>query len=73
MTTLITKANADYWYRFKDINTLEELMRIYPRVIVEKNYFTESDVEFWEGFKQEDIPKLREAKYHVTIYNGYVE
>ena len=26
-----------------------------------------------EGFKQEDIPKLREAKYHVTIYNGYVE
>ena len=73
MITLITKANDDYWYRFKDINTFEDLMKIYPRVIVKKNYFTESEVEFWEGFRQEDIPKLKEAKYHVIIYNDYVE
>lgn len=73
MITLITKANDDYWYTFKNINTLEELMKIYPRIIVKKNHVTESNIKFWEGFKQEDIPKLKKAKYHVIIYNGYVE
>jgi len=36
MITFITKANDDYWYTFKNINTLEELMKIYPCIIVKK-------------------------------------
>lgn len=74
MITLITKASDSYWYDFKDINTIEDLMKIYPRVIVQENYFIKRDTELWGGwFKQADILKLEKAKYHVTIYDDYVE
>ena len=73
MLTIITKANSDYWYQFKEINTIEDILSLYPRCIVEKNDYDESLVPFWEGFKTEDIPNLRKAKCHITIYNGYIE
>lgn len=80
MLVLVTKASDDYWYDFKEVNTLDDLMKIYYRVIVEENDFYNKPIEaeeffteFWKGFKKVDIPKAISAKYHITIYNDWVE
>lgn len=74
MLVFVTKASEDYWYNFKEINTLDELMKIHHAVIVEENDFTNPDYfKYWDGFKKEDIPKAISAKYHVTIYDSWVE
>jgi hypothetical protein len=73
MLTLITRADDDYWYQFKDIKTIEDIFKLYPRCVVEKNHFSVDEVPYWEGFKQEDIPNLKKAKCHILIYNSYIE
>ena len=73
MLAIITKVDESYWYEFKEIKTIEDLFKIYPRVIIEKNDLDASLVPFWDGFKTKDIPLLEEAKAHVTIYNDWVE
>ena len=77
MLAIITKANDDYWYKLKEINTIEELFNIYNSTIVEKNeYKNWKDYEFldfWDGIKKEDIPLIRKAECHITIYNDFVE
>lgn len=73
MLVLITKASDDYWYEFKNVNTLEEVLKIAPRVIIERNLYTEDEVKFWEGFKKEDISKLKQAKINITIYDDWIE
>ena len=77
MLALITKANDDYWYELKEINTIKELFDIYHSVIVKRNeYKNWKDYEFldfWDGIKKEDIPLIKKAECHITIYNGYVE
>ena len=73
MLAIITKASEDYWYKFKEINKVEELLNIYHSVIVEKNDYNEEMVPFWDGFKEEDIPLLEKAKLHITIYDSWVE
>lgn len=77
MLALITKVNDDYWYELKEINTIKELFDIYHSVIVKRNeYKNWKDYEFldfWDGIKKEDIPLIKKAECHITIYNGYVE
>ena len=77
MLALITKANDDYWYELKEINTIKELFDIYHTVIVEgneyKNWKDYEFLDFWDGIKKEDIPLIKKAECHITIYNGYVE
>lgn len=73
MLVLITKASDNYWYDFKEVNTLEEVLKIGPRVVIETNSHTEDEVEFWEGFKKEDIPKLKQAKINIIIYDSLIE
>lgn len=74
MLVFVTKASDDYWYDFREVNTLDDLMEIHDYVIVEKNNnLYPRAFDFWEGFKEEDIPKAISAKYHVTIYDDYVE
>lgn len=74
MLVFVTKASNDYWYDFKEVNTLDDLMKIYHRVIVEENDFTNPDYfKYWNNFKKEDIPKAISVKYHVTIYDSWVE
>lgn len=77
MLALITKANDDYWYELKEINTIKELFDIYHTVIVEgneyKNWKNYEFFDFWDGIKKEDIPLIKKAECHITIYNGYVE
>ena len=77
MLAIITKANDDYWYELKEINTIKELFDIYHTVIVEgneyKNWKDYEFLDFWDGIKKEDIPLIKKAECHITIYNGYVE
>lgn len=77
MLALITKASEDYWYEIKEVNTIEELFKIYPSTIVEKNEYKDwkdfTFLNFWDGIKKEDIPLIRKAECHITIYNDYVE
>ena len=73
MLVLITQASDDYWYDFKEVNTLEEVLKIAPEVVIQTNQYTEDEVEFWEGFKKEDIPKLKQAKINIMIYDDWIE
>ena len=73
MLALITKASDDYWYQFKEINTLESLLKIANSLIVSPNTYTKDIINFWDGFKEEDMPKLEKAKIEVKIYDDYVE
>ena len=78
MTVLVTKANSDYWYRIKVINTMEDIQRFIKEckhsIIIEKNSYTDDAIfDFWDGMKVEDIPIIKECPLHITIYNGYVE
>ena len=72
MLVVITKASDDYWYQFKKIKTIKDLLNIYKRCMIEPNPFDEDDVEFWEGFKSKDIPKLKKAKFRVLIVDDYI-
>lgn len=73
MLVFVTKASDDYWYNFKEVNTLDDLMELHNSVIVEKNNLYPGDFDFWDSFKKKDIPKAISAKYHVIIYDSYVE
>ena len=77
MLAIITKANDDYWYEIKEINTLEELFKIYDSTLVEKNEYydwTEEDfLMFWYDIDKKDIPLIQKAECHITIYNDYLE
>lgn len=73
MLVLITKASDDYWYKFKEVNTIEDLLKINSRLIIKKNFYIKEDAEFWDGFAKEDIKNLEKAKIEVVIYDDYVE
>ena len=73
MLALITKASDSYWYEFKEINTLDDLLEIYPSIIVEPNHFDKESTKFWDGFKKEDVSKMEKAKINVIIYDDHVE
>ena len=74
MKVLVTKASEDYWYQVREVNTFDDLMRIYPQVIVERNhYIIDEDFDFWDGMVAEDIPKIKSCEFHVIIYDDYVE
>lgn len=82
MLVFVTKASDDYWHDFKEVNTLDDLMEIHDRIIIEKNDFYNNLINerlekfftnFWKDFKKEDIPKVVSAKYEVIIYDDWVE
>ena len=74
MLAIINKASDDYWYQFKEIKTMKDLLNIYEQhcFMIEPNPFDKDDVEFWEGFKSKDIPKLEKAKIRVIIVDDYI-
>ena len=77
MKVLVTKANSDYWYKIRVINTMEDLERFIKdcrhAVVIEKNTYTDNVLNYWEGMKTEDIPVVKECPLHLTIYNSYLE
>ena len=73
MLVFVTRASDDYWYKFQEVNTIEDILKIHNSVIIEPNGHTIDCVEFWDGFKTEDIPLLKKAKINIIIYDDYVE
>lgn len=77
MKVLVTKANSDYWYKIRVINTMEDLERFIKEcrhaVVIEKNTYTDNVLDYWEGMKAEDIPVVKECPLHLTIYNSWLE
>lgn len=73
MWAIITKASSGYWYKFKNVKTLNDVLDIHPQCIVEENDLGVDLVPYWNGFRKEDIPLLKKAKCHITIYDDYVE
>ena len=77
MKIFVTKANSDYWYKIRIINTMEDLQRFIKEckhgVVIEKNIYTDDILDYWEGMKAEDIPVVKSCPLHLTIYNDYLE
>ena len=78
MTVIVTKANSDYWYRIRVLNTMEDIQRFIKEcrhsVVIEKNYYTDDEIfKYWDGMKAEDIPIIKGCPLHITIYNNYIE
>lgn len=74
----VTKASTEEWYKIVSLNSIETIFRLvdeYDKIIIEEDwYYTdEKSFKFWDTVKKEDIPKIIEAKYHITIYDDYIE
>jgi len=73
MLAIITKASDDYWYTFKEIKEVDDIISIHPSLVIEPNDFSVNEVEFWDGFREEDVPLLENASVHIIIYDSYIE
>lgn len=77
MLALITKASKDFWYQFKEINTISDLLNIYSSVVVSKNEYADWSkdmfLELWDGIQEKDIPYFKKAGCHVIIYDSWLE
>lgn len=67
MKVLIRKASDWNYHKVKEINTLEELLKIYPSLIVD------SGKEMLKIYKNSDDDYDKDFKLIVTIYDYYVE
>lgn len=73
----VTKASDDYWYKIIHLNSIESIFNLikeYGEILIEEDWFyTKKECfSFWNGMKEEDIPKIIEAKYHITIHDDYL-
>lgn len=75
MNFLVTKASDDYWYKICQYNNIEEIYQdLKCSFIVDENFHTsEEDFKFWNNMKKEDIPKIMNCFFHITIYDSYIE
>lgn len=78
MLALVTKANSDYWYQIRVVNTIEDIFRIYNCVVITKrnkykNWTNEEFSDFWKGMKKEDYQTVRDCEVSILIYNDYIE
>ena len=80
MKAFITKASSDYWYRIKEFTSLDALLtyqyKVDSPIILEKNELLhDEDIwTFWNGMTKADAWTIaNECKYHITIYDDYLE
>lgn len=80
MTVLVTKTSSDYWYQIRNIDTIEDLMRISKKnksYVVQKSWWYGEDpkemIKFWEGLTLEDAEIISTLPYEVEIYDDYRE
>lgn len=76
MLALVVKVSSDEWYQLRNVETVADVARIAPRVIVESNdWKDESDDVFasCSPFRPEDYATIRTIDYMITIYDDYIE
>ena len=80
MTVVITKTSNEDWYQIRNIDTIEDLMRISKkdkRYIVQENWWYGDDpkemIEFWDKMTLEDAKIITTLPYEVEIYDDYRE
>lgn len=76
MLVLVFKASDDEWYRIQNVETIEDILAIAPKVILEKNFFEYESVEDLRSigcFNPNDCKVVPRIKYSVTIYDDYIE
>ena len=80
MTVVVTKTSNDYWYQIRNIDTIEDLMRISRKnksYVVQENWYYGEDAEeiirFWDGMTLEDAKIISTLPYSVEIYDDYRE
>ena len=73
MLAYITKANDWTYKEFKEINTIEDVLKIYRGVIVTRNPYKGRSIGEWDGFSEDDKKNLSKAEIEITIYDSWVE
>ena len=80
MTVVVTKTSNNYWYQIRNINTIEDLMKISKKnksYIVQENWNYGDDpkqiMQFWDGMTLKDAEIISTLPYSVEIYDDYRE
>ena len=80
MTVLVTKTSNDYWYQIRNIDTIEDLMRISKTnksYVIQENWWFNEDpknmIKFWEGMTLADAKIITALPYEIEIYDDYRE
>ena len=78
MKILITKVSDDYWYEIKELNSLDDLINLKEKsghslIFDENGYIDNTMFDYWEGMKEEDKKIIPTLKFHITIYDSWIE
>lgn len=73
MLAYITKASNWDYREFKEVNSVEDILKIYKSVVIEPNYFKGRPIEELDAFSIEDRKNLIKAEIQITIYDSYIE
>ena len=79
MLVLVVKTNSDYWYQIRNIDSIEQLMKLdkCQSFVIQRNWQYKDNpkdiVEFWDGMTLEDAKIISTLPYEVEIYNDYRE
>ena len=73
MLAYITKASSGTYKEFKEINTIEDVLKIYKSVIITGNPYKGLPIKDWDGFSEDDKKNLSKAEIEITIYDSWVE
>lgn len=74
MNVLVTKVSSCYWYKVVNVETLDDVMKIYPEVIISKNDWSANGIlKFWDGVIDEaEANRMADCKYTITMYDDYI-
>ena len=83
MEFLVTKASDDYWYKFEEYDTIDELIQSMEKrdtsYIIRKNFDYKTDPKeiktYWDGMGMtlKDAKKISKLKYNLLIYDDWIE
>lgn len=81
MTVMVRKTNHDYWVRFKEFDTAEDLfqhvLNCHHPIILNRNLHYGDDPEellqYWEDITLETAEKICSCYFEIEIYNDYRE
>lgn len=73
MIILISKASDRSWHQIKEINTMEELLKINDRLVVERMLEKWNEWYNLDSLSPEEVKLIEKVEYEVTIYDAYIE